>query len=70
MEYILGKGQYAIKNLLGIGNFGNTYRAYDRNLDRSVVIKEYFPAEFSQREKDGLSSFSYTELKVISLNGV
>ena len=35
-----GRGRYKIKEILGTGGFGITYRAYDSRLDGDVVIKE------------------------------
>jgi len=43
---------YEVKFVLGRGAFGVTYLARDKNLDRLVAIKEYFPKEFSIRESD------------------
>jgi len=43
---------YTIKQVLGQGGFGITYLAYDRNLDRSVAIKEYLPTPFAYRHRD------------------
>lgn len=43
---------YTIKKVLGQGGFGITYLAYDRNLDRSVAIKEYLPTPFAYRHRD------------------
>ena len=37
--------QYKIIKVLGRGGFGITYLAVDLNLDRQVVIKEFFPKE-------------------------
>lgn len=40
---------YTIERLLGAGGFGMTYKAYDRSLDCTVAIKEYFPSQISIR---------------------
>lgn len=45
---------YEIEAILGQGGFGITYRAHDRNLDRTVAIKEYLPAMFATRGADGI----------------
>lgn len=45
---------YRIERVLGQGGFGLTYLAYDINLERSVAIKEYMPAQISVRESDNL----------------
>lgn len=45
--YILDK--YEIINVLGIGGFGIAYLAKHMSLDNMVVIKEYFPSQFSSR---------------------
>ena len=41
--------EYRLDAVLGAGGFGITYRAYDANLDKFVVIKEYLPSEFATR---------------------
>lgn len=43
---------YTIESVLGRGGFGITYLAQDRNLDRSVAIKEYLPVTFAYRHDD------------------
>ncbi len=43
---------YTIDRVLGQGGFGITYLAHDRNLDRSVAIKEYLPTIFAYRRED------------------
>ncbi|MEK7815510.1 MAG: protein kinase [Pseudomonadota bacterium] len=44
---------YEIRNTLGIGAFGITYKAYDHSLDRVVAIKEYLPDGLAVRVADG-----------------
>lgn len=48
--YVLADGQYEIKKVLGRGGFGITYEALDRNLHRSVAIKEFFPHHCAYRD--------------------
>ncbi|MFK7996666.1 MAG: serine/threonine protein kinase [Granulosicoccus sp.] len=43
---------YTVDKVLGQGGFGITYLAHDRNLDRSVAIKEYLPTPFAYRHQD------------------
>ncbi len=43
---------YEIKSVLGIGGFGITYLAQDKNLDREVAIKEFVPRDFARRGND------------------
>ena len=43
---------YRIERVLGQGGFGMTYLAHDINLERSVAIKEYMPAQISVRLGD------------------
>jgi hypothetical protein len=43
-------GDYEIIRVLGSGGFGNTYLAMDRNLNREVAIKEFFPRDIAFRE--------------------
>ncbi len=44
---------YEIRDTLGIGAFGITYRAYDHSLDRVVAVKEYLPSGLAVRVSDG-----------------
>lgn len=39
----LGNERYVVEKVLGAGGFGITYKAFDRILQRSVAIKEFFP---------------------------
>lgn len=45
-------GSYVIEKVLGSGGFGITYRALDRELNRRVAIKEYFPRQLGDRRPD------------------
>jgi len=49
------EGKYEIVEVLGEGAFGITYKAYDKLLDRYVVIKEYMPESFAIRENTRVS---------------
>ena len=42
-------GSYRIVRAVGSGGFGITYQAEDTHLGTSVAIKEYYPAEFADR---------------------
>ena len=42
-------GKYIIGRVLGRGGFGATYLAYSTELERTVAIKEYFPANIAYR---------------------
>jgi len=44
---------YEIRDVLGAGGFGVTYKAYDTSLDRVVAIKEYLPTGLAVRIADG-----------------
>lgn len=46
--YIL-HGRYKIISVLGRGGFSYTYKAQDSKLDRTVAVKEYFPASVAFR---------------------
>ena len=42
-------GIYEIEELLGSGGFGKTYRVFDRQLERRLAVKEFFPTETAMR---------------------
>ncbi|MDX1488464.1 MAG: protein kinase, partial [Acidiferrobacterales bacterium] len=44
---------YEINNVLGVGGFGVTYKAYDHTLQRDVALKEYLPTGLAVRTPDG-----------------
>ena len=46
---------YQVHRVLGVGGFGITYQAHDKNLDCPVAIKEYFPHGLAVRDKNGTS---------------
>lgn len=46
----LRDGTYVIEGVLGQGGFGITYLALDRNLEKKVAIKEFFPKELCGRD--------------------
>lgn len=48
--YFLCNGTYRIERVLGQGGFGITYLAFDMSLQRWVAIKEFFPADFCNRD--------------------
>lgn len=41
---ILCGGKYTVEKKIGEGGFGITYKALQSGLNRTVCIKEYFPA--------------------------
>ena len=43
--------EYVIEQEIGAGGFGITYKAYDKQLDRYVAIKEYFPFNLASRDE-------------------
>ena len=43
-------GGYRITRVVGSGGFGITYEAEDLNLATAVAIKEYYPADFGDRD--------------------
>ena len=45
---------YEIRELLGVGALGIKYVAFDRNLEKSVVIKEYLPDQLATRTGTGI----------------
>ncbi len=46
--------QYELKRLLGHGNFGLTYLAYNKKLECYLAIKEMLPFDFAVRARDGI----------------
>ena len=49
--YCLQEGRYCIRDVLGEGGFGITYRGFDQVLQRNVAIKELFPDGSSRRQQ-------------------
>ncbi|WP_395752899.1 serine/threonine-protein kinase, partial [Prosthecobacter sp.] len=47
--------KYVIQRQIGYGNFGITYLAWDRSLERKVAIKEMLPQDFAARGPDRIS---------------
>lgn len=44
--------EYELKEVLGFGGFGMTYRGLDLNLNKAVAIKEYLPSDIATRTAD------------------
>ena len=42
--------RYELREVLGGGGFGITYRAWDSRLHRDVAIKEFLPKDLALRE--------------------
>ena len=55
------RDRYKIINVLGIGGFGITYKAYDKLLAAHVAIKEYYPMGIANRTPDRTDITLYTE---------
>lgn len=47
--------RFEVRELLGAGGFGMTYRGWDRQLACEVAIKEYLPLEFAARAEGDTS---------------
>ncbi len=45
--------EYRIQRVLGQGGFGITYLAWDTRLDGPVALKEYYPAPYAVRRRNG-----------------
>lgn len=54
-KYLLSKTvlreRYNIEKVIGEGNFGITYKGWDKLLEQPVAIKEYFPVDFVSRRE-------------------
>jgi serine/threonine protein kinase len=48
--------EYVIEKEIGAGGFGITYKAYDKQLNRHVAVKEYFPFNLAARDQGLLVS--------------
>lgn len=46
---------FEIKQVLGVGGFGVTYKAFDHKLQCDVAIKEYLPEGLAHRAHDGVT---------------
>lgn len=49
-------GGFEVASVLGRGGFGITYKAVERNRNRTYAIKEYLPEDISRRVPSGLVS--------------
>lgn len=45
-------GRYVIQGVIGSGGFGITYKAYDKLMEQTVCIKEYYPSGIVNRQVD------------------
>lgn len=53
--------QYRIESVLGAGGFGITYKAIHEALQTRAAIKEYFPVEWSYRDRDEINVLANTQ---------
>jgi formylglycine-generating enzyme required for sulfatase activity len=53
--------QYRIETVLGAGGFGITYKAVHEALQTRAAIKEYFPVEWSYRDRDEINVLANTQ---------
>ena len=66
MDCCLDKGTilnavYEITDILGMGGYGITYKVIDRNTDRILAVKEYFPAHMVCRDPQNDDVVLYDE---------
>ena len=60
-DTLLRQGSYRIIKVLGKGGFGITYLAVHTVLEKKVAIKEFFPKDFCNRDKDATTISLSTE---------
>ena len=60
---VILKDRYQIREVLGQGGFGITYKGYDRTLDTMVAIKEYFPFGIAYRTNTASHSVQTVSLE-------
>jgi len=53
--------QYRVEGVLGAGGFGITYKAVHEALQTRAAIKEYFPVEWSYRDRDDVNVLANTQ---------
>jgi len=53
--------QYRIESVLGAGGFGITYKAIHEALQTRAAVKEYFPVEWSYRDRDDVNVLANTQ---------
>lgn len=66
-NYVL-KNRYKITQVIGMGGFGITYKAFDNVLQKNVAIKEFFPAYLANRMPNGSTITIYTSKSVDEYN--
>ena len=54
-------GNYTIRRVIGQGEFGITYLAYDSSLDTEVVLKENMPVTFAGRSSESHRVYSLSK---------
>ena len=57
--------RFEILGVVGQGGFALTYLAVDKQLEREVIIKEYFPGGLAQRDPDGYTVVPTDEEKFV-----
>jgi len=58
--------RYEIKDILGAGGFGITYKAWDNTLQTEVCIKEYYPVGIANRAVTATLVSVYTNADEVS----
>ncbi len=57
-------GKYVIGTVIGFGGFGVIYKAWDKNFEKVVAVKEYYPTTFLSRNVGEKQAYIYDKRNV------